>query len=239
MGPSIWISTGRKAFLSRKCLFLTHYDGSQAVNKVVKIHLIILDHKILLRETPSTRNMAHFVLKSQKRVLMLKETFLSDEPLIKDHLQSCTSEICQLISRSLNYTIMVSVRSIRHRNIRRQGTALTQKYMPQETASLKDFNSDTSKNQIAVPNVDTLVLTTVLLNGYLFFAGCWFLQTCHNRVSEVVSCFNLEAVAACPNFRSLLSSCETNKLTRKKLSALFVRYVQFLTTLYLQDPPAS
>ena len=111
--------------------------------------------------------------------------------------------------------------------------------MPQETASLKDFNSDTSKNQIAVPNVDTLVLTTVLLNGYLFFAGCWFLQTCHNRVSEVVSCFNLEAVAACPNFRSLLSSCETNKLTRKKLSALFVRYVQFLTTLYLQDPPAS
>lgn len=103
--------------------------------------------------------------------------------------------------------------------------------MPQETASLKDFSIDTSKNEIAASKVDTPVLMTVLLNGYHFFPGCWVLQTCHNRVSKVVSCFNLEAVAACPNFRSRLSSCETNKLTRKKLSALFVRYVQFLTTL--------
>lgn len=122
---------------------------------------------------------------------MLKETFHSDEPLIKDHLQSCTSEVCQLTSRSLKYTIMVSFRSIRRRDIRRQ-----------ETASVKDFSSPGK-------------LTTVLLNGNHFSPGCWFLRTCHNTVSKVVSCFKLERVAACPNFRSRLPSCEANKHTNK------------------------
>ena len=130
---------------------------------------------------------------------MFKKTFHSDEPLIKDYLLSCTSELCQLTAISLNYTIMVSFRSIRRRDIRRQ-----------ETASVKDFSSYTSKK-----NYSPGKLTTVLLNGNHFSPGCWFLRTCHNRVNKVVSCFNLETVAACPNFRSRLPSCETNKHTNK------------------------
>ena len=61
MGRSIWITTGSRAFLSRKCLFF------YSINKVLKIHrklIIILDHEIFLREAPGTRNMAQFVLKS-------------------------------------------------------------------------------------------------------------------------------------------------------------------------------
>lgn len=124
---------------------------------------------------------------------------------------------------------MVSVWSIRRRNIRCQ-----------ETASVKDFTSDTSKKEITAPKIDTSILTTVLLNGYYFFPGCWFLQTCHNRVSKVVSCFNLETVAACPNFRSQLPLCETSKLTNKKIVSTFREICTVSNnTLYLHDLPAS
>lgn len=156
---------------------------------VVKIHhklAIILDHKILLTEPPSSV-IRHSSFSKVKTC-----------PDVEGDLQSCTSD--KLTSRYLNFAIMVSVWSIWRRNIRRQ-----------QTASVKDFSSDTSKKEITAPKIDKSILTTVLLT----FPGCWFLQTCHNRVSKVVSCFNLETVAACPNFRSRLPLCETNKLTNK------------------------
>lgn len=36
----------------------------------------------------------------------------------------------------------------------------------QETASVKDFITDTSKKEITAPKIDASILTTVLLNGY-------------------------------------------------------------------------
>ena len=36
----------------------------------------------------------------------------------------------------------------------------------QETASVKDFSTDTSKKEITAPKIDTSILTTVLLNGH-------------------------------------------------------------------------
>lgn len=157
---------------------------------------------------------------------MFKMTFHSDEPLIKDHLLSCTSEFCQLTSISLNYTIMVSFRSIRRRDIRRQ-----------ETASVKDFRSYTSKK-----NYSPGKLTTVLLNGNLFSPDCCFLRTCDNRVSKVVSCFNLETVVACPNFRSRLLSCEVNKHAYKQDQTKHCQHFREIctdsnNTLYLHNLP--
>lgn len=158
---------------------------------------------------------------------MFKKTFHSDEPLIKDYLLSCTSEFCWLTSISLNYTIMVSFRSIRRRDIRRQ-----------ETASVKDFSSYTSKKKLQPRK-----LTTVLLNGNHFSPGCWFLRNCHNSVSKVASCFWIWRQSQLVRTLDLdyLRVKQTNIQT-KKLSALFVRYAQFPTTLcicIISPPPGT